>query len=328
MSSGLLGFMSAYHHNIKLLPGFKPPFPTEHDMQSLTECPSGPLASVGHYIHIADFIRVPPLLFAFGLCLSFPSQSQDWSEIIIVALRRKLINLWRGNYSSRQCGFNVIHACTQISFFFFFFSKCITQTESLWTEGQSEQNCNALKNFFAHSKKMRPGRKMLDAFSFSCSVILKTQALTNYFYAGENTRQNENSQGTSVLRVYNSEERNKLFLWTLHKKKNISSGSCTLAHISHVNKLPITPVEQDFVHRADNTVDRCWEKSRDWSFAVGVSAFRKELSAEARVGEGGLSRLCRNLSFIPRGIAVRRQGAEMPYMFISTQIRLVCIPHL
>lgn len=218
MSSGLLGFMSAYHHNIKLLPGFKPPFPTEHDMQSLTECPSGPLASVGHYIHIADFIRVPPLLFAFGLCLSFPSQSQDWSEIIIVALRRKLINLWRGNYSSRQCGFNVIHACTQISFFFFFFSKCITQTESLWTEGQSEQNCNALKNFFAHSKKMRPGRKMLDAFSFSCSVILKTQALTNYFSAGENTRQNENSQGTSVLRVYNSEERNKLFLWTLHKK--------------------------------------------------------------------------------------------------------------
>ena len=45
---------------------------------------------------------------------------------------------------------------------------------------------------------------------------------------------------------------------------------------------------------------------------MGVSAFRTELSAEAQVGERGLSRLCRDLqhSVIPRGIAVRRQGSR------------------
>lgn len=30
-----------------------------------------------------------PLLFAFGLCLSFPSHSQAWARVIIAALRRK-----------------------------------------------------------------------------------------------------------------------------------------------------------------------------------------------------------------------------------------------
>lgn len=30
-------------------------------------------------------------------------------------------------------------------------------------------------------------------------------------------------------------------------------------------------------------------------------------------------------SFIPRGVTVQRQGAGMPYMLITTQIRLVCI---
>lgn len=33
-------------------------------------------------------------------------------------------------------------------------------------------------------------------------------------------------------------------------------------------------------------------------------------------------------SVIPRGIAVRRQAAGMPYMLISTQIRLVCMLHV
>ncbi len=97
----------------------------------------------------------------------------------------------------------------------------------------------------------------------------------------------------------------------------------------HVNKLLIThQLSKTLCTGAGNAVDRCREERRDWSFAVGVSAFRKELSAEARVGEGDCRVRAETSSVIPRGIAVRRQGAGMPYMFISTQIRLVRIPHL
>lgn len=109
----LLWFMSANHHNIKLLWCFKVPLTTKHDMQTQAECPCLPLASAGHYIHIADFIKV----FTIVVCLrsmSFisPPQSLHWSEMIIVALRRKWINPRGGNKSSRQCWFSEIHACT------------------------------------------------------------------------------------------------------------------------------------------------------------------------------------------------------------------------
>ncbi|KAF3701333.1 hypothetical protein EXN66_Car017021 [Channa argus] len=51
------------------------------------------MASVRRYIHIVDFISLQPLLFPFGLCLSFPSQSQSRPKGIITTLRRKLISL-------------------------------------------------------------------------------------------------------------------------------------------------------------------------------------------------------------------------------------------
>lgn len=41
----------------------------------------------------------------------------------------------------------------------------------------------------------------------------------------------------------------------------------------------------------EQATDICWEKSCDWSVAVGVSAFREELSAEARVGDGTVARV-------------------------------------
>jgi len=68
----------------------------------------------------------------------------------------------------------------------------------------------------------------------------------------------------------------------------------------------------------------------DWSVAVGVSAFREELSVRSATPERGPPRLREEApSVIPGGeVAARCQGAGMPYMFVSTQIRLVCIPHL
>lgn len=125
--------------------------------------------------------------------------------------------------------------------------------------------------------------------------------------------------GSSVLKMYNSEKKiklgwliqlnYKLFTW---KKKNISSGTCTLANISHVNKLLITVVEQDFIHRAGNTVDTCWGSSCDWSVAVGVSAFRKELSAEAQVGEGTVASVQTPPQWFPEGqrSIAREQGCR------------------
>lgn len=65
------------------------------------------------------------------------------------------------------------------------------------------------------------------------------------------------------------QQRNKIFL-------------CTLANISHVNKLLITSVSWARLYAPS----RCWGSGCDWSVAVGVSAFRRELSAAARAGEG------------------------------------------
>ena len=83
-----------YHHNTKLPPGFK-----RSSLLSLTckgpnsSCISGTLHSYCWFYQMG-----PPLLLASGPCLSFPSESPDWSKFIIVwaqeeinkSLRRKL----------------------------------------------------------------------------------------------------------------------------------------------------------------------------------------------------------------------------------------------
>ena len=66
----------------------------------------------------------------------------------------------------------------------------------------------------------------------------------------------------------------------------------------------------------------------DWSVPVGVSAFREGLTPGARAAEGCGGAAREDTSpVLPRGTADQSQGAGMPYMLISTQIRLVCIPH-
>lgn len=76
--------------------------------------------------------------------------------------------------------------------------------------------------------------------------------------------------------------------------KRITCRTWTLANISHVNKQLITSVEQDFMHWASNAVDRCWEKSCDWSVAVGVPHSAKSCRQKREL-ERGPSRLWRSL---------------------------------
>lgn len=85
--------------------------------------------------------------------------------------------------------------------------------------------------------------------------------------------------------------------------QGISFSTCTLANISPVNKQ--TDQTADFMHWAYNAVDRCWEQSCDWSVAVGVSAFRQELSAGAQERRSwrGDRRVCAETTSVsPRGI--------------------------
>lgn len=77
------------------------------------------------------------------------------------------------------------------------------------------------------------------------------------------------------------------------------------------------------MHRADAEAAAVIGPSR-WVFPHSA-----ESCQQRREQERGPSRLCANLhGHSQRNIAVRRQGAGMPYMFVSTQIRLVCIPRL
>lgn len=108
-----------------------------------------------------------------------------------------------------------------------------------------------------------------------------------------------------------------IFLWYMHTDRTfVMSTNYWLHQLSKT------------LHWAGSTVDRCWERSCDWCVAVGVSAFRKELSAEAQIGVGTVASEKKPSSVIPRGVAVQSQGGGMPYMLISTQIRLVRIMHL
>ncbi|XP_030298888.1 GTP cyclohydrolase 1 feedback regulatory protein [Sparus aurata] len=71
------------------------------------------------------------------------------------------------------------------------------------------------------------------------------------------------------------------------------------------------------MHRADAEAAAVIGPSR-WVFPHSA-----ESCQQRREQERGPSRLCANLhGHSQRNIAVRRQGAGMPYMFVSTQIRL------
>lgn len=73
-----------------------------------------------------------------------------------------------------------------------------------------------------------------------------------------------------------------------------------------------------------------WQDAQRWA-AIGPSRWVFPHSAKSRqppaqVGEGTVASAQKSSSAIPSGRAVRRRGAGMPYMLISTQIRLVCMP--
>lgn len=110
-----------------------------------------------------------------------------------------------------------------------------------------------------------------------------------HIHAGSNTRQNIFTVPATKWFKHTGDFRTKgVWFWKnwswiktkLPSDKNRPTNLMSTDYWSH-------RLSKTFVNWIRNTVDRCWEGSCDWSFAVGVSAFRAELSAEAQVGREG-----------------------------------------